>query len=213
MKFKRFTFNILRENTYVLYDENCTDCAIIDPGMYYPEEEQEIIDFLNTNNLIPSKILFTHCHLDHLFGARFLKSVYPLLQFYADEREQYFIDNVEEQGMMFGLKMDVPPSISHYVFDGEKISFAKSELIVLSTPGHSPGGVCFYSEKDAIVFSGDALFANGIGRTDLHGGSYQNLIQGIQSKLMTLPETTQVFCGHGPQTTIGEEKHSNPYIQ
>ena len=213
MKIKQFTFNILRENTYVIYDENSSDCAVIDPGMYYPEEERELVDFFNENNLVPSKILFTHCHLDHLFGARFLKSVYPLLKTYADEREQYFITNVEEQGQMFGLKMETPPSISNYVFDGEMITVANSELKVLSTPGHSPGGVCFYNEKDAVVFSGDALFANGIGRTDLYGGSYQNLIQAIQTKLMTLPENTKVLCGHGPATTIGEEKHSNPYIQ
>lgn len=212
MKFKKFTFNLLQENTYVVYDENSSDCAIIDPGNFYPEEGVELVNFIKNHNLVPSKVLFTHCHLDHIFGARFLAEEFPLLQWYGHQEEQYFIDNVQEQGEMFGVRMDVPPSISHYVYDGEKISVAESELQVIHTPGHSRGCVCYYCEKDNILFSGDTLFCSGIGRTDLYGGSMEAIINSIQTKLFVLPEDTMVYCGHSGATTIGYEKHSNPYI-
>ncbi len=212
MKIKQFVFNILRENTYVIYDEDSSDCAIIDPGMYYPEEREEIVAFLNNHNLVPSKLLFTHCHVDHIFGAHFLVEQYPTIGCYADQAEQYFIDNAQSQGSMFGVQLETPPSISHFLYEGEKIQVGNSTLQVIGTPGHSPGGVCFYCENDAVLFSGDALFAGCIGRSDLYGGNEYKLCEGIRNKLCTLPENTVVLSGHGPQTTIGEEKHSNPYI-
>ncbi|MCQ2608935.1 MAG: MBL fold metallo-hydrolase [Bacteroidales bacterium] len=212
MKIKQFVFNILRENTYVIYDEGCSDCAIIDPGMYYPEEREEIITFLNNHNLVPSKLLFTHCHVDHIFGAHFLKEQYPTIGCYAHQNEQYFIDNAQTQGSMFGVQIDTPPSISDYLYEGKELQVGNSNLRVIETPGHSPGGVCFYDEADSLVFTGDALFAGCIGRSDLYGGNEYKLVEGIRTKLCSLPENTAVLSGHGPQTTIGEEKHSNPYI-
>lgn len=212
MKIRQFTFNLFQENTYVVYDENSSDCAIIDPGCYYPEEEKTLVNFLNNNNLVPSKVLYTHCHLDHSFGSKFLAEQYPSIAFYGDAKEQYYIDNSEEQSIMFGIGIQRPPSISHYVYEGEKITIGNSQFQVLETPGHSIGGVCYYCESKKVLFCGDSLFAGSIGRTDLYGGNYQLLIQSIKTKILSLPDDVTIYCGHGYATTVEEEKHGNPYI-
>ncbi|MBQ3676109.1 MAG: MBL fold metallo-hydrolase [Bacteroidales bacterium] len=212
MKIKRFSFNPFQENTYIVYDEKSLDCAVIDPGCYFPEEQNCLLQFLQDNNLHPSKVLYTHCHLDHCFGATFLAEQFPALKFYGHTNEQENINIAEQQGAVFGIDFQQPPSISHYVFDGEKITIGNNSLTVIETPGHSAGGVCYYCENEKILFSGDTLFAGSVGRTDLFGGNMQMLIQAINTKLMTLPDDVTVYCGHGYTTTINEEKHGNPYI-
>lgn len=212
MIIKRFTFNFFQENTYVVYDEGGTDCAIIDPGCYFPEEERTLIQFLTNNHLIPSKVLYTHCHLDHAFGANFLAGEFPSLKFYAHEKEQANINNAEEQGRLFGVSLQQPPSISHYVFEGETIAIGNNSFTVIETPGHSAGGVCYFCKSEKTLFSGDTLFAGSIGRSDLFGGNGQMLLDSIRTKLMTLPDDVTVYTGHGYPTTIAEEKHGNPFI-
>lgn len=213
MKIRQFTFNLFQENTYVVYDENSSDCAIIDPGCYYPEEEKSLLNFLKDNGLVPSKVLYTHCHLDHTFGARFLAKQFSTISFYADAKEQTNIDIFHEQGVLFGIDVkEEPPSISHYVYEGEKITVGNMQFSVLETPGHSAGGVCYYCESGKVLFSGDTLFCGSIGRSDLYGGNYQQLIQSIKNKILSLPDDVTVYCGHGYATTVREEKQGNPYI-
>lgn len=212
MKIKRFSFNFFQENTYVVYDEGISDCAIIDPGCYFPEEENSLLKFLTDNNLTPSKVLYTHCHLDHDFGANFLIGQFPAIKFYGHQKEQANIDNAEAQGRLFGVSLQQPPSISHYVFEGEKITVGENSFTVIETPGHSAGGVCYFCESDKILFSGDTLFAGSIGRSDLFGGNGQALVDSIRTKLMTLPDDVTVYPGHGYTTTIADEKHGNPFI-
>ena len=213
MKIRQFTFNLFQENTYVVYDENSSDCAIIDPGCYYPEDEKTLVNFLTDNGLVPSKVLYTHCHLDHTFGARFLAKQFPTISFYADAKEQTNIDIFHEQGVLFGIDVkEEPPSISHYVYEGEKITVGNMQFSVLETPGHSAGGVCYYCESEKVLFSGDTLFCGSIGRSDLYGGNYQQLIQSIKNKIFSLPDDVIVYCGHGYATTVREEKQGNPYI-
>ncbi|MCQ2959131.1 MAG: MBL fold metallo-hydrolase [Bacteroidales bacterium] len=213
MKIKQFVFNHFAENTFVIIDEETSSCAIIDPGCFRNTERQELLSFLNENNLIPEKVLYTHCHIDHTFGSRFLAETFPNIKFYAHQAEQHFIDGAIEQGQMFGVTIEQPPSIGHYLFDGETISVGNIQFKVIHTPGHSLGCVCFYCEKEKIAFTGDTLFANCIGRTDFYGGSYESILNSLKDKLLLLPEDTKVLPGHGPYTTIREEKNTNPYIQ
>lgn len=212
MKIKQFTFNPFQENTYIVYNESTLDCAIIDPGCLYPEEEHKLCKFLDDNQLKPTKIVYTHCHLDHSCGTSFISEKYPSIACYGHANEQTNIDNTYEQGQLFGIITQQPPPISHYVFEGETIKVADEQCIVIETPGHSAGGVCYYFEKKGILFSGDTLFAGSVGRTDLMGGNMEQLINSIKNKLFTLPENVTVLCGHGYPTTIGEEKQGNPYI-
>mgnify|MGYP003290052829 FL=1 len=213
MKIKQFVFNHFGENTYVVIDETTSSCAIIDPGCFRETEKQTLVSFFKSNNLVPDKILFTHCHVDHTFGAHFLLEEYPLIQTYAHQSEQHFIDTAVEQAESFGVTIDQPPAIAHYVYDGQTITIGALEFKVICTPGHSLGCVCYYNKENNILFSGDTLFANSVGRTDLYGSSHLSLMNSIQEKLMVLPENTDVLPGHGPSTTIGEEKNTNPYIQ
>ena len=212
MKIKQFTFNLLKENCYVAFDEDTHDCAIIDPGCYYPEEKEKLSSFLKNENLVPDKILLTHGHLDHLFGAQYLTEEFPLAKVYAHRNDQGFIDHVAEQGRMFGIDIEQTAPISHYVAEGELISIGKTKLHVICTPGHSPGGVCYYCEEKNVLFSGDTIFLESVGRTDLYGGSDEILYNSLHSKIFTLPGDTTIYPGHGPATSVGYEKHSNPYI-
>lgn len=213
MKIKNFVFNHFGENTYVVVDEETSSCAIIDPGCFRETEKQELLKFLRNNNLVPDKILFTHCHVDHTFGAHFLLETFPQIITFAHQEEQHFINTAVEQAESFGVTIDQPPAIASYVFDGKIIEIGNLQFKVICTPGHSLGCVCYYCESENILFSGDTLFASCVGRTDLYGGSMVSLINSIQQKLLVLPDNTTVLTGHGPNTTIGEEKHNNPYIQ
>ncbi len=212
MQIKVFSFNPFQEKTYVIYDEETSDCAIIDPGCYYDDEKQKLVIFLTENQLVPTKILYTHCHLDHVFGAKFLAEQYPLVKFYAHPYENYFIEHALEEWQKFGITIQQPPAISHFVSEQEKIFIGSIILQVICTPGHSLGGVCYYCEKEKVLFCGDTIFAGSVGRTDLFGGNEDTLINSIRQKIFTLPDETQLYCGHGYPTTIGNEKQSNPYL-
>lgn len=212
MKIKLFTFNPFSENTYIIYNDNSADCVVIDPGCYSTSEEQRLMEFFRNHNLTPTKVLYTHCHLDHAFGAKFLAENFPSIEFYAHVNEHYFIENAIAESRLFGIEIQQPPALTHYVSDGEKIPVADTEFIVIHTPGHSSGGICYYCEKEHVLFCGDTLFAGSVGRSDLHGGNEEMLIHSIRQKLFILPDETQAYTGHGYPTTIGEEKRGNPYV-
>jgi hydroxyacylglutathione hydrolase len=211
LNIKKFTFNPVEVNAIILWDETL-ECVFIDPACYYPEEEQQLKEFVGINKLKPVRLLNTHGHFDHLMGNHFIKKTWGLkCEIHGDDN--YLVQLADKQAMNFGIEMPSPPSCGRYLQDGELIAFGNSELKVIHVPGHSPGGVAFYSEADQLLISGDILFYRSIGRTDLPMGNYNLLISGIKEKLMVLDEKVKVYCGHGPETTIGNEKRNNPYLK
>ncbi len=210
MKIFRLVFSPIEVNTYVLADES-GKCAIIDCGCYDDAEREEFVNLLESENLTPVMLLDTHCHLDHVFGNKFILEKYNLrpLSGEADEMNR---KNSTQHSMLFGLTMDVPPEPEAFITGGQLFSFGNTELIALHVPGHSPGSIAFYCKKDGIVFTGDALFSGSIGRTDLPGGSYDTLINSIKTQLFVLPPSTVVYPGHGNRTTIEREIMTNPFF-
>ncbi|MEP7127905.1 MAG: MBL fold metallo-hydrolase [Chitinophagales bacterium] len=207
---QHFVFNDFMENTYILWDET-KSCVIIDPGCNSPAERNDLLQFIQGNNLEPVFLLNTHCHIDHVLGNKWVKETFKV-DLLLHKKEEVVLQTLESVGKMYGVFVEVSPAPDRYVEAGEKVTFGNSSLSVFFTPGHSPGSISFYSEADKLVISGDILFQSSIGRTDLPGGSYQQLMQSIFDNLMTLPEDTIVYSGHGPATTIGEEKRNNPFV-
>jgi glyoxylase-like metal-dependent hydrolase (beta-lactamase superfamily II) len=210
MNIFKFVFSPIEVNTYILADES-GDCAIIDCGCYNKTETEKFAGFITDRNLKPVLLLNTHCHLDHIFGNRFILEKYGLktLSGESDEKNR---KNAVPHARLFGLVMDEPPEPAAFITDNQVIKFGTTELVALNVPGHSSGSIAFYSEKNGCVFTGDALFSGSIGRTDLPGGDYDTLINSIKSKLFVLPPATVVYSGHGNETTIGNEMKSNPYF-
>lgn len=207
---KAFTFNPVQENSYVLYNEDLQG-VIIDPGCYFPEERQKLKDFILQTGLKPVRLLNTHCHLDHVFGNKFVADTWGLtLHIHAEEEK--LLAYAPQSGENWGLPFDNYEGELVFLNEGDTISIGQDQLEVLFTPGHSPGSISFYAPKDGFVIGGDVLFQGSIGRTDLPGGSFETLARSIREKLFVLPETTQVYSGHGPATTIGREKKLNPFV-
>ncbi|MDR1632692.1 MAG: MBL fold metallo-hydrolase [Dysgonamonadaceae bacterium] len=210
LQIKVFVFNPVRENTYLLYDET-KEAVVIDCGAYTDGEKKQLSDFIREKGLTLKHVLNTHLHFDHILGNHFLYETYGLKPEYnpADET----MPGLKEGIVKFGFSTFKYDTVfaEQYIEDKEIISFGNTRMEALSTPGHSPGSLSFYSEKDACVFTGDALFRFGIGRTDLWGGDYEELIQSIRNKLLTLPDNTVVYPGHEETSTVGEEKKHNPY--
>jgi len=208
---KRFTFNPVQENTYILYNEH-NECIIIDPGCYFDSEKEELTIFIKNHKLEPKLLLNTHCHLDHVFGNKFIAEEYKLtLNTHLLEKE--ILEMAPASGLMFNLPFDNYQGDVIYLKEGDVISLGDDELEVIHAPGHSPGSVCFYCEKQNFLIGGDVLFQNSIGRTDLPYGDHDALIKNIKEKLFKLPPDVTVYPGHGPETTIGSEIKGNPYLQ
>lgn len=210
VKIQKFVVNPLGENSLVLSDET-GECIFIDPGFYYSEEHHEIKEYIRNNNLKPVKIVNTHCHFDHILGVEFLRKEFGL-KLYAHPGDAFWVDKVTEQGEMFGFEIDPVRPVDIFISEGEIVRFGQTDLEVIHVPGHSPGHVVFYNRAEKFLVAGDVLFYGSIGRTDLPGGDYQTLISGIKAKLFALPDDTKVYCGHGPETTIGFEKNTNPFL-
>ncbi len=206
-----FVFNHFSQNTYLIYDQS-GKAALVDPGCYFEPEKQQVLNFLKQENLELSMVLFTHCHLDHAFGAKFIREQFPDIPFYAHETEKVFITDALQHAGRYGLSMEQPPAITDFISHGDVIKLGESELKTFHVPGHSPGSICFYSEESAFVIVGDVLFSGSIGRSDLLGGNMPQLISGIRTHLFTLPPATTVYSGHGETTTIGDEKSTNPFF-
>ena len=210
LKIKTFVFSPIEENTYLLYNE-FNDCLIIDPGCYFPEEKDEVKTFITQSGLTPRMLLNTHCHLDHVFGNKFMAENYDLtLQLH--EKEKMLLDYAPTSGLMYNMPFDNYTGEFIFLKEGDMIKLGDDELKVIEAPGHSPGHICFYCAKQNFLVSGDVLFNRSIGRTDLPGGSHQTLLKNIREKLFVLPDETVVYSGHGPQTTVGEEKKYNPFL-
>ena len=212
MKIKQIQNNPFQENTYVVWDEVSMEAAIVDCGALFPQEEERIEAFVSDNNLKVKYILNTHLHLDHCFGNAWASGRYGILPM-AHEEDDTLLARMGEQARMFGLPFEVKTEkLGGYLKDGDVLTLGEHEIRVIHTPGHSRGGLCFYIPSAGWLISGDSLFEGSIGRTDLEGGSYATLIKSITERLMTLPEETVVYPGHGPYTTIGDEKKSNPFL-
>jgi glyoxylase-like metal-dependent hydrolase (beta-lactamase superfamily II) len=208
---KAFTFSPVQENTYLLYNDQ-KQCCIIDPGCYFPAEKKELKDFIEQNSLQPLLLLNTHCHLDHVFGNKYISELYQLT-LHIHRLEKPVLDFAPTSGEMWQLPFDNYNGELVYLREGEKISLGADELEIRFVPGHSPGSVCFYNEADGFVIGGDVLFNGSIGRTDLPGGDFKTLISSIQTQLFNLPDDTKVYSGHGPVTTVGFEKMNNPFVK
>lgn len=213
MIIKTFEFNPLGVNSYVLSDET-GECVIIDAACYYPDEKALLINYILDNELVVKHILNTHLHFDHIFGANALSKYFdlPLSSHTGDE---VLLNNIKGQMKLFGIPdndEEYQIEIGNVLNEGDIISFGNQALRVFHIPGHSPGSVVFYSEASNSVFVGDVLFRGSIGRTDLAGGNFEELIEGIRSKLFIMPDETKVYPGHGPATTIGYEKKNNPFV-
>ena len=205
-----FTFSPIQENTYLLFNE-FKECIIIDPGCYFDKEKEALKAFIEENNLLPKLLLNTHCHLDHVFGNKFVAETYGLtLQLH--EKEKAVLAFAPTSGLMYNMPFDNYAGEYIVLKEGDKISLGDDELSVIEAPGHSPGSICFYCAKQNFIIGGDVLFKGSIGRTDLPMGDHQTLINSITQKLFLLPDSVVVYSGHGSKTSIGAEKFFNPFV-
>ena len=206
-----FCFSAFQENTYVLYNE-FKEAIIIDPGCYTRIEEKILSDFIRKENLKPSLLLNTHCHLDHVFGNNYVSETYGLTA-HIHPNEQIVLDRLPEAAAKWGVTTEAYKGPIQYIQEGEIISLGKDSFKVLLTPGHSPGSVCFYHAEQDFMIGGDLIFKDGVGRTDLPGANPLDLIKSIREQIFPLPDSLTIYSGHGPVTTWGREKEHNPYIK
>ena len=206
-----FTFNPFSENTYVLHDQT-GECVIIDPGCYEKQEQDMLRSFLAEQKLKVVLLLNTHCHIDHVFGNKFITDTYQV-PFLIHRQEVATLQAVPVYAPAYGFPHYQPATPTGFLTPGENITFGQTELQVLFTPGHAPGHVVFYHQESGVCLGGDVLFQRSIGRTDLPGGDFDTLIRSIRTQLFTLPDAVRVYPGHGPSTTIGEEKQANPFLK
>ena len=212
MKIKKFEFNMFPVNCYVVSDDS-GEAVVIDAGCFYPEEKQMLKDYLFDNNLTLKHVLCTHLHLDHIFGNPFLFQEYGL-QPEGGQQDEFWLDQASSMARNFGfLYEEKQPALCRYINHNDTITFGDTTLKAIHVPGHSPGSIVYYCEEAACAFAGDVLFQGSIGRADLQGGNFEELREGISSRLFTLPEQTRIYPGHGPSTSIGYEKKNNPFFR
>lgn len=207
---KSFCFNPFQQNTYLLYDSEGT-AFIIDPGNSTSSENTILKNFIDEKKLKLSRLLLTHAHIDHILGNKFIFDTYDLLP-EAHKEEVYFIEKMPQTANMYGVPFDASPFPEKFIVPGDKISLGSYEFETIFTPGHSPGSISFYNKENKLLISGDVLFLQSIGRTDLPKGDHETLLRSIREKLFILPDDVKVYSGHGPSTTIGFEKQNNPFL-
>ena len=211
MEIKTFYFNPLRECCYLAWDDT-RECVIIDPGCYGERELQRMKDFVAEKQLTPVKILLTHGHFDHILGLGAVAQAWQL-EVWMHPADQVQMARSGAWCQQLGLAFQAYTGVLHDIFDGDEITFGHSRLKTLHTPGHTQGGVCFLSEADGILFTGDTLFAGSIGRTDHEGGDYDQLIESIARQILPLDGDIIVLPGHGGSTSVGYERVTNPFLQ
>ena len=207
----RFVCNPIQENTYVMSDET-NECVIVDCGAFFPEERKAIVDYIRSNHLVPKHLIATHGHIDHNFGNNTMFKEFGLKpEVHADEAQ--LMDTLPEQAESFcNITLDYEmPAVGRFLSANDKICFGSHTFTILETPGHTPGSVFYYCKEENMAFSGDTLFHNSVGRTDIPGGSMFLLIQSLRA-ISQLPDETQILPGHGDYTTMGKEQTSNPYL-
>ncbi len=210
LQIKVFTFSPVQENTYVLYNEQ-HKAIIIDPGCYFSAEQETLKKFITDNNLEPVMLLNTHCHLDHVFGNKWVNDTWGL-ELHLHKGEEAMLQLAPLSGEKWGLPFVNYSGPLHFLAEADRVLLGNDVLKVILAPGHSPASICFYCETQGFIIGGDVLFRESIGRTDLPGGEHETLLTSIREKLFVLPDATVVYSGHGPETTIGHEKKYNPFL-
>lgn len=211
MTIKHFSFNPFGENCYIA-DDGAGNAVIVDPGTYDRNEIQELVSYLSAESLNVKAILLTHGHFDHIFGVKELASLYGVKVYMGEADRQILPANLSAT-KSFGMKAPDIDFPSEDVAEGDSLSFGGMSFEVISTPGHTPGGVCYYDREDKVIFTGDTLFRGSIGRSDLYGGDYDKLIVSIMDQLMGLDGDVDILPGHGPSSNIGYERTHNPFLQ
>lgn len=207
----KFTFNPFSENTYLIGDAT-GECIVIDPGCFDATERERLRTEIEERNWQPVRLLNTHCHIDHVFGNRFVSETWDLpLEIHQDELPM--LNAVPLSAQMYGIPYPEPsPGPGNFLQENTTLRFGETELELRLVPGHSPASLAFVCHGGKFVIAGDALFQRSIGRTDLPGGDHQTLLDSIREQLFTLPDDYTVYAGHGPETTIGEERRLNPFV-
>ena len=212
MEIKTFTFNQFLENTIIVSDST-NECIIIDPGCYNDEEKKILENYITKNNLNPVKLINTHCHIDHILGNNFVSRNWGI-DLEINEKDLDLLNNADQIAKIYGFtNYERSPMPKKFINEDDIINFGISELKVIFTPGHAPGHISLYSEKDNLIISGDVIFQNSIGRTDLPGGDFNTLINSIKNKILSLDDNVIIYCGHGPNTTVGNERRQNPFLK
>jgi len=206
-----FVFNTFMVNAYLLHDET-GEAVIVDPACADEQEEDQLTGFLQKHNLKLVKNINTHCHIDHILGNAFIEGKFGLKPEYHQASAPFFY-TAKEIAVSFGYRIDHIPDAGAYLKDEEVIRWGTSELKVLYTPGHADGSICLYNEEQDFILTGDVLFRDSVGRTDLPTGNMDVLIASIREKIYSLPDETVVYPGHGPETEIGYEKQHNPFVR
>lgn len=212
LQIKTFVFNIFVENTYVVYDDETKEAIVIDAGCYDDYEFNMLLDFISKNDLNLKYIINTHCHLDHILGNLKLKDKFQQVPLIYPKEDEFLVDTLPRQMEAFGLEPLKSIHADIYMTDDLKLSIGKYNFEFIFTPGHTPGEFCIYFPEEKILFSGDVLFKENIGRWDLWGGDRDTLIDSIVKKLFTLPKDVVVYPGHGKTTTIEYEQKFNIYF-
>lgn len=213
MKIVKFRFNMFGENCYVVWSTDTKECMIVDPGMLNTAENEAIDGFIASEGLTVKYLVNTHLHLDHCFGNNHVAEKYCVTT-HAHPADHALGRDIRNQAAAFGIKDSSVTDIDKFepLTDGTVLTLGKEEIRVIHVPGHSEGGIALYAPADRWVISGDSLFKGSIGRTDLPGGDHSKLVKAVTDKLLTLPDATMVLPGHGPVTSISEEKRTNPYL-
>lgn len=211
LQIQGFVFNFASENTYVLYNEN-KNAWLIDPGNKSEQETNAIDQFIKEKGLKIEKILLTHAHIDHVLGLQWAFDTFKV-PVYLHKEDQEVLDMLQASGMRFGFPVEPVKVDTIYIKEGEELELDGEKFNIYHVPGHSPGSVVYHNENQKFMISGDVLFEGSIGRTDLYKGNYEQLIDGIKTKLFVLDPDTQVFSGHGNPTSIGFEKQYNPFFK
>lgn len=206
---KTFPLGPFQMNSHVVYNDTTHEAVLFDTG----RDPEVVLDFLNAKALTLKLLLYTHAHLDHVEGHAAIRAQYPQLEAYIHPEEQFWIDGLAMQAAMFHMPQPQPPVIQRYIEDGEEFQLDGFEVKAYHTPGHTPGGICYFIPQGPILVAGDTIFYRSIGRTDFPKGDYDTLLQSITQKVLTLPPQTRIYSGHGPVTTVAEEQAENPFVQ
>lgn len=212
MQIQGFVFNFASENTYILYNDETKKAWLFDPGNGAKQETDAIEKFITENNLNIENILLTHAHIDHVMGLQWAFDTFKVpVKMHKEDQE--ILDQFPASGLRFGMNLNPIKVEVEYVEEGDGLDFYGEKFKIYHVPGHSPGSVVYHNENHKFIISGDVLFEGSIGRTDLYKGNYEQLIEGIKTKLFVLDDDTQVFSGHGNPTQIGFEKQYNPFFK